>query len=159
MKKKPRRTFVLVADASRARLYLQTQGSAQISLLEEFAHPESRAKAKDLMADKPGRSFSSGGMTEARSAKEYRTDPKEVEFEKFARELGHRLASHWDAHAFEDLVIAAPPKFLGLLRAALATHHDGVSNRVVAWHEKDFTAVTDVRELSERLSLGEERAA
>lgn len=155
---KPRRTFVLVADASRARLYQGTEGSPKLSLIEEFEHPESRAKAKDLMADKPGRTFSSGGMTEARSAKEYRTDPKEVEAEKFARELSHRLATLWEAHTFEDLVIAAPPKFLGLLRASLATHHDHVSNRVVAWHEKDFTGVTDVRELSERLLLGEEQA-
>lgn len=154
---KPRRTFVLVADASRARLYLQSEGSTKLSLVEDFEHPESRAKVMDLMADKPGRTFSSGPQTAARSAKEYRTDPKEVEAEKFARELGHRLATLWDAHAFEDLVIAAPPKFLGLLRSDLATYHDHVSNRVIAWHEKDYTTSTNLDELSERLALGEER--
>jgi len=30
------------------------------------------------------------------------------------------------------------------LRATLATHHDGVSNRVVAWHEKDYTQLANV---------------
>lgn len=149
---KPRKTFVLVADASRARLYQRPDNASKLVLLEEFDHPEGRAKARDLMADKPGRTFASGPV-EARSAKEYRTDPKEVEAEKFARELGRRLADHFDAHAFDDLVIAAPPKFLGLLRATLGTHHDHVSDRVVSWHEKDYTTVTDVKELSERLSL------
>lgn len=156
---KPRRTFVLVADASRARLYLHNEGSSQLSVAEEFEHPESRAKNLDLASDKPGRAFSSGGTGMGRSAMESPTEPKEVEAEKFARELGHRLAALCDAHAFDDLVIAAPPKFLGLLRGALATHHNGVSNRVVAWHEKDYTTVTDVRELAERLSLGDVRAA
>jgi protein required for attachment to host cells len=150
---KPRRTFVLVADASRARLYQRPNDTAKFMLLEEFDHPEGRAKNIDLMADKPGRASSSGPTTAARSAQEYRTDPKQVEAEKFARELGHRLASLFDAHAFDALVITAPPKFLGLLRSALGTHHDHVSNSVVAWHEKDLTAVTDVRDLFERLKL------
>jgi len=157
----PRKTFVLVADASRARLYLGSEGEAKpkLSLLEEFEHPKSRAKNMDLASDGPGRPLDSVAMNSARSATDPRPDPKEVEAEKFARELGHRLASHCDAHAFDDLVIVAPPKFLGLLRSALATHHDHVANRVVAWHEKDYTALTDVRELAERLSLDEERAA
>lgn len=148
---KPRRTFVVVADASRAKLYQKPDNQSKLMLLEEFDHPEGRAKAMDLMADKPGRTFASGPTTKGRSAKEYRTDPKQVEAEKFARALGRRLAELFDAHAFDDLVIAAPPKFMGLLRAALETHHDHVSNHVVAWHEKDYTTLTDVRELSERL--------
>jgi protein required for attachment to host cells len=150
---KPRRTFVLVADASRARLYQRPNNTAKFMLLEEFDHPTGRAKNSDLMADKPGRAFSSGATTAARSTKEYRTEPKQVEAEKFARELGRRLAALFDAHAFDDLVIAAPPKFLGLLRTALGTHRDHVSNSVVAWHEKNLTTVTDIRELSERLDL------
>ena len=103
----------------------------------------------NLMSDKPGRTFESG--TSARSAMEYRSAPKQIEAEKFARGLGRRLAAMFDAHEFDDVVIAAPPKFLGLLRSALGTHHDHVSNTVVAWHEKDYTALTSVKELSERL--------
>lgn len=147
----------MVADASRARLYLENDGATKLSLVEEFEHPESRAKNMDLTSDKPGRAFASGPTTAARSSMEPRTVPKEVEAEKFARELGHRIATLFDAHAFDDLVIAAPAKFMGLLRSALATHHDGVSKRVVAWHDKNYTSLSDVRELSERLSLGEER--
>lgn len=149
----PRKTFVLVADASRARLYSRTNLAPKLELVEAFEHPESRAKVMDLMADKPGRTFASGPMSAARSAKEYSTDPKDVEADKFARELGDRLAKLFDAHAFEALVIAAPAKFVGRLRATLATHHDHVSRQVVAWHEKDYSLMTDLSELSERLAI------
>jgi protein required for attachment to host cells len=153
---KSRRMFVLVADASRARLYsylsYSNHARSKFVLLEEFEHPEGRAKTSDIMADKPGRTFSSGPMSAARSAKEYRTDPKRVEAEKFARELSRHLASLFDAHAFDALIVAAPPKFLGLLRSALAIPRDHVFARVVAWHEKDYTRITSVAELSERLA-------
>lgn len=153
---KSRRTFVLIADASRARLYAHHAHrvlARKFVLLEEFEHPEGRAKASDIMADKPGRTFSSSPMSAARSAKEYRTNPKQVEAEKFARELSRRLASLFDAHVFDALVVAAPPKFLGLLRSALAIHRDNVFSRVIAWHEKDYTSITNSSELSERLAI------
>jgi protein required for attachment to host cells len=147
----PRKTFVLVADGSRARLFSQTEGASKFVIVDVFEHPESRAKNLDLMSDKPGRTFASSPTNYGRSAKEPRTNPKRVEAEKFAREIGHRLATHLDAHAFDDLVIAAPPKFLGLLRRTFSTH-DHLLNRVIAWHEKDFTMITNLSELAERLT-------
>lgn len=149
---KLRRTCILVADASRARLYMRNDGSTKLQLAVEFDHPQSRAKGMNLMADKPGRTMSSGSYATVGSSMEYRTAPKQVEAEKFARGLSRRLAAMFDAHEFEDVVIAAPPKFLGLLRSALGTHHDHVSNTVVAWHEKDYTSVTNLNDLSKRLS-------
>lgn len=150
-----RKTFVLVADGSRARLFAKTDDTSKFALIEAFDHPESRLKNSELMADKPGRTFASGPTNHARSAKEYRTNPKRVEAEKFAREIRHRLATHLDGHAFDDLVIAAPPKFLGLLRSTLSTD-DNMLGRVIAWHEKDYTQLTDLSDLAERLSLASE---
>lgn len=147
-----RTTFVLIADASRARLFRRgSEETAALELVEAFEHPESRAMARDLMADKPGRAFTGGGQVGGRSAKEYATDPKEVEAQKFARSLADRLASLYDAHAFHELVLAAPPKFLGLLRATLAAHTNHVADTVVASHEKDYTQL-DVRTLAERIA-------
>ncbi len=148
---KLRRTCVLVADASRARLYLRNDGSTKLQLAKEFDHPASRAKTMDLMADRPGRTLASGHLTTTRSSTEYRTGPKQVEAEKFARGLSRRLVAMFDAHEFDDVVIAAPPKFLGLLRSALGSQHDHISTCVVAWHEKDYTTLTSMKELSERL--------
>lgn len=150
--KHPRKTFVLVADASRARLFLMAETTRKLALVEEFDHPKGRAKTQDLMADKPGRTFESSPTSAARSSKEYRTDPKRVEAEKFARELGHRLVALYETQAFEDLVIAAPAKFLGLLRNHLAPH---VFDSVIAWHEKDYTTMTDISELSALVAIAE----
>ncbi|MDC0741133.1 host attachment protein [Polyangium mundeleinium] len=141
-------TFVLVADASRARLFRQgLEENAPLELVEEFEHPESRAMARDLMADKPGRTFWKRGQ----SAPDYRTDPKDVEAEKFARSLADRLAALYDTQAFHKLVLAAPPKFLGLLRSMLAAHTNHVAEAVVASHEKDYTQL-DVRTIAERIA-------
>jgi protein required for attachment to host cells len=143
-----RTTFVLIADASRARLFRRgAEEETALELIEEFEHPESRAMARDLMADKPGRTLWKRGQ----SAPDYRTDPKDVEAQKFARSLADRLASLYDSHAFHELVLAAPPKFLGLLRSTLAAHTNRVAETVVSSHEKDYTNL-DVRTLAERIA-------
>lgn len=154
--KKSENTFVLVADASRARLFRREESGA-LALLEEAEHPESRAHNRDLGADKPGRAFTGVGVSKGRSALEPRTEPQEVEAEKFARELGDRLAQAFDAHAFDELIVAAPPKFLGLLRETLATHKDHVDRRVKMWVEKDYTEL-DARDVAERLFPNEDAA-
>ncbi|HVK65718.1 MAG TPA: host attachment protein [Polyangium sp.] len=144
-------TYVLIADASRARLFRRDKENASLEVVEEFEHPESRAMARDLMADKPGRAFTGSGQVGGRGAKEYATDPKDVEAQKFARSLADRLASLYDAHTFHALVLAAPPKFLGLLRSTLAAHTNHVVETVVASHEKDYTQL-DVRTIAERIA-------
>jgi len=148
---KPKITFLLIADASRARLFRRSDQADELELVEELEHPESRAMNRDLMADKPGRAFTGGGMVPGRSSMEYETDPKDVEAEKFARELGDDLARRCDEHTFDDLVVVAPPKFLGLLRGTLATHGNRVSDRVSTWLDKDYTQL-DERTLAERLA-------
>src|SRR5579884_4315224 len=93
--------YVLVADASRARLFHErTHGAYE--LVATFDHADSRARVRDLMADatgrKPvgpsvgahygGRSVSLGS---GRPGVAPDTDAKEVEAEKFARELADVL--------------------------------------------------------------------
>ena len=47
------------------------------------------------------------------------TDPKEVEAQRFSRELLERLNRALQEGRFSHLVVAAAPHFLGLLRAGL----------------------------------------
>jgi len=143
-------TFVLVADASRARLFRREEETAKLVLVEEWEHPSSRARNRDLMADRPGRTSSGGPVSKGRAAFAYGTDPQEVEAEKFARELGDKLAQAFDTHSFDALVITAPPKFLGLLRQTLDTHTDHVARRVIGFFDKDYTEL-DPKQLAERL--------
>lgn len=64
------------------------------------------------------------------------TDPREVEGQKFAREIAHELATARVDQRFDELVVSAPPQFLGLLRAELDEH---VRGRVKRWLDKDLT--------------------
>lgn len=47
-------TWILVADASQARI-LQKQSGASFEMVHSFSHPQSRLKASDLGSDSAGR--------------------------------------------------------------------------------------------------------
>jgi protein required for attachment to host cells len=64
------------------------------------------------------------------------TDPKEVEAQKFARELADVLERGLNDHAYESLVVVAPSRFLGLLRGSVAKT---VRKRIDGTIEKDLT--------------------
>lgn len=140
--------WVLVANASRARLFSAdpSQKEKEWKLVSELQHPESRAAGHELLADRPGNARHSG-MGGAGLAPH--NDPKEVEAKKFAHELSQALSRAFDEHAYEKLVLVAPPHFLGLLRAEL---EDKVAKRVGASHGKDYHELS-VRELAERIDL------
>lgn len=140
--------WVLVANASRARLFSAdpSRKDKEWKLVSELQHPESRAAGHELLADRPGTARQSG-MGGAGLAPH--NDPKEVEAKKFAHELSKTLSKAVDEHAFEKIVLVAPPHFLGLLRAEL---EHKVEKRVGASHGKDYHEL-NVRELAERIEL------
>jgi len=47
-------TWILVANASTARLYVNHGAKKGMQLVKELFHPESRSKASNLVADRPG---------------------------------------------------------------------------------------------------------
>ncbi|MDE3080262.1 MAG: host attachment protein, partial [Paracoccaceae bacterium] len=67
-------------------------------------------------ADRKGRMQMGGG---ARHGFEPKTLPADHDRAAFAKELVEVIADHAKARPFDRLMIAAPPKMLGLLRAAL----------------------------------------
>jgi protein required for attachment to host cells len=156
-------TWVLVCDASRARLLREENQEIRTSagirrmpfvMMEEFAHPESRAKNRNLVSDRMGRTKPSMGTGEPYAAKVFRTEPKLVEAQRFARELAERLSHGRDENAFNKLVIAAPPQFLGILRSTL---EERIKNCVTDWIEKDYTQLDDWT-LAERLEAERQAA-
>jgi protein required for attachment to host cells len=140
-------TWILISDASRARLFAASSRQKPWTLVRELEHPQSRAKGQDIMADKPGRVKQSMGAG-SRPAMEPVTPPKEVEAEHFAQQLAAVLEDGHGRNDYARLVLAAPPSFLGLLRKALSTQ---VGKRVVASVDKDYTQLHE-RDLPERLS-------
>jgi protein required for attachment to host cells len=158
----PKTTWILVGDASRAYVF-EERPSGRSSLVASFEHPDSRAHVVDLVSDAQGRMPVGGrrgsgvrghaGSFEGRPGAEPDTDPKEVEAQRFAHELAEMLQKRLDDHAYEALVLAAPPHFLGLLREAVGAQ---VDKRIEATLDKDLAGLPP-REIEERLR--EARAA
>lgn len=152
-------TWILVADASRARLFSKDRIAKNgLHELKVYSHPESRAKNLELVTDRPGRMAQSsagnghgpgaGGAHGARSGMEPDMTPKEVEHELFARELCADLLRGLSDHAYDDLVLVANPQFLGTLRQVVDTQ---VQKRVSATVDKDYTMLKP-QELEEHLA-------
>ena len=126
------RTWIVLADAATARVYEPQAGQRDWKLIAELTHPESRAKESELGTDKPGRVKQSTG---SRAAMEPPTPRKEVEIEKFARQIATALDDAFVRKAYERLVLVAPPDFVGVLRAVLPERVEG---RIATTIEKDY---------------------
>jgi protein required for attachment to host cells len=136
-----------VCNASRARLLRAPANGKRFTQIETFNHSESRAHVHDLVADAQGRkpvgpvpaSMAQGqGGAHGRPGVESVTDPKEVEGQKFARELADVLERGLQEHTYERLIIAATPHFLGLLRSAVSVQ---VEKHIETTIDKDLTGL------------------
>jgi protein required for attachment to host cells len=137
-------TWVLVANASEAHLYATERLGEDMSILKDFAHPESRAKGTTLASDRPGSSQGRGSSMGTRGDP---AEPKDFEVERFASELANELDRGRTANAYRRLVLVASPHFQGLLKSQLNDHTQAM---VVNNINKDFTAC-NLRELPVRL--------
>ncbi len=139
--------WILVGNASRARLFA-TDAKAQGDwlLLEEFHHEESRAKSTELLEQPDNPNAGSLHKPQPENEPDGR---KELEHDRFARELSAYLDKADDRHAFEKLVIAAPPSFLGRLRRILSAR---VKQRVLLDLDADYSNVP-ARELPDRVPV------
>jgi len=122
---KSRKTWVLVADAGRARVLEQTGRNGHLAPVEglDVVHPI--AKSSDMVRDSLPRTFDSVGP--GRHAITPKSDPHRAEKSKFAEELAAMLDARLAQKAYDELVIIAPPQMIGDLRPHLS---DAVSSRL-----------------------------
>jgi len=129
----PSAALVLVSDGRRAR-FLRNQGTAaQPELVLESALDSENPPTRDQGTDQPGRTHAPDGQS--RSALE-QTDWHQQAEERFAAQVAKLLYHMEHARKFDELVMVAPPKMLGDLRARL---HPEVAQCVVAEVAKDLT--------------------
>ncbi len=129
--------WVVVADGARARILAGDPAAGELELVMPELVGRGRAKGAELMADRPGRSVDSSHVGD-RHAMEPPTDPKEVEKQRFVRHLADRLAEALNEGRFARLVLVAPPRALGELRAVLP---EKVRATIVREVDKDLTWV------------------
>jgi protein required for attachment to host cells len=140
-------TWILIADAARARLCVQTGLAGPCRTVQSFAHPSALGPDRDLGSDRPGRVQQPGG-TGARAALQPRSTPKRLAAAQFAREIMAATADALRQDAHGRLLLVAPPRFLGLLREAVRAP---LRDRIEASVAADLTAVPE-HELPERLA-------
>jgi protein required for attachment to host cells len=136
-------TWVIVADASRARIFEKSGTSKEIHERETFSHPESRLHERDLTSDLPGRAFDSEGA--GRHAMGAKHDPKQNETLEFARQLAEHIEKARSEKRFGHLNIIAAPAMLGDLRDALS---DETRKLVTTEIDKDLTqhSIEDIQQ-------------
>jgi protein required for attachment to host cells len=128
-----RNALVLVGDGRKA-LFLRNRGTPrEVELIVERELRQDNPPTREQGTDRPGRKYGIDGVS--RSAVD-ETDWHDRAEERFAVEIADTLYEMEHAQQFDELVVVAPPKMLGDLRAAF---HPEVAQCVVAEVAKDLT--------------------
>ena len=131
------KTWVVVADGDQAKIFEHDGPGRGLHAVKDLNLEQDHLRAQDIMADRPGRTFSSAGPG-SRSGVDYRSDPVAVRERRFVERLADVLDRKRQEGAFDRLVIAAAPAALGDLRPALS---DEVKETILAELPKDLTNV------------------
>lgn len=137
--------WIVVANASLARLFKRESPAGPLLPVSTMEHPESRAKGSELAGDRPGHEasdFSAGG-----NRFEPRTDPRRKEHRRFAHEIAERLDQAVARNELGSLALFASDPFLGELKGALS---EPVRHRLQAAHDRDLTSL-DAGALEQRV--------
>ena len=110
-------TRVLVAHDAGARTFENRGPGKGLIKLGQVDFEDGRRHIGELDTDRPGRAFDRAGQ--GRHAYESHDDARQHAVGHFARELAHELLRDYQQGAFQQLVLIAPPRFLGVLRDAL----------------------------------------
>ena len=114
---KPVRTWILVADGARGRVYETLGKSGEAAEREEFRRDTDLPPTRELDDDRPGR----GNIpaTTSRHAFQPTSDAHRELKRTFAEDLAAMLDEQLQAGAYDRLVLVAAPVTLGDLREAL----------------------------------------
>jgi len=145
-------TWIVTADESRARvLQVQDRATQALEEVENFVNPSGRAHERDLQSDAEPRFNGHGGVGKAGTAptggpaSDRETQGAiEHSVKMFAKHLGTYLEQARQQHRYDELVLVAPPKFLGALRKELGKE---VNETIADELPKDLSGL-NTRELS-----------
>jgi protein required for attachment to host cells len=133
-------TWIVAADESRARVLQVTDREQRLTEVESLLNPSGRLQDREIESDARDR-FPGGNAWEPRvSAVEHRN-------ELFAKRVGDYLDHARQERRYDQLVLVAPPKFLGALRKEL---HKEVEKLVADELPKDLSWLS-ARDLQQHL--------
>lgn len=133
-----RTTWVVVADGARAFIVANQGPGTGLTMVPGSPREHDSAKTSELGSDRPGRSFNSD-HSGTRHSMAPRIDWHQYEEQKFAQGIAQLLDNARARKAFDHLVLVAPPKTLGELRAHLHKQTQALVSGEIA---KDLTRHT-----------------
>jgi protein required for attachment to host cells len=140
--------WLVVANSARARVLEDSGVAGDYKTVADLVHPQSRQKGIELGDDAPGRVEGSGhGLGSAQYLP--RTDPREREHDRFAREVAAVLDAGVADGRCAGLVLVASNPFLGHLKGHLGEQAGKLLLRTVA---SDYTTLSDA-DLAQRLGV------
>ncbi len=131
------KTWILVADRVGARLFESLDAAFPPVEIASFVNPAGHTPAGSRGDARPPRTMESMGG--ARHAIEPHTTPMEKATREFARELRDALEAGRLDHRFDHLMLIAPPRFLGALRAELGKQLARCVTREIERDQLDMT--------------------
>lgn len=132
--------WIVIANASRARCFARPAKHADMELIDEFEHPESRARDAELASTGLGHGPGALAFTP-------RTDPKQKEQLRFAEELAQHLNGAVAKQSCSQIILVASNPFLGEIKSRLS---DKTTQAVSSTVASDLTAFKG-KQLRERL--------
>ena len=108
-------TWIVAADESRARVLQVTGQQERLAEIDDLSNPEGRAQNRELETDAEPRFHGNAGPASDREA----DGAVEQSVRTFAKEVGRYLDKARLDRRYDELVLVAPPKFLGALRKEL----------------------------------------
>jgi protein required for attachment to host cells len=106
-------TWIVVADACRARFFAVDEPVAPLVEMETLSNPEARLHEGDLVSDRGGRDRNRAGSSHGLDTK---AKAKDETANRFAAEVCAHLERGRQKGAFERLYIVGAPAFLGVMR-------------------------------------------
>ncbi|OOG63483.1 hypothetical protein B0E46_10895 [Rhodanobacter sp. B04] len=131
------KTWLLVADAAKARLFEIPRKGADLAEIACFANPNARSPGQHPEHGRSGRTHESANS--AHHAIEPHTSLREKHAMQFADQLRDAIQQGRIENQYDQLVLMAPPRFLGMLRDRL---DDQTRKRVVAEVGSDLLALS-----------------
>jgi protein required for attachment to host cells len=127
-------TWVVVADGQRATIYLNGGPGKGLEIIPGLGGHQEVPRSNEIISDAQGRMKGFGGSGAAPMS--MRTDPHELEEQRFTESLANEVNRAALEKQFDRLILAAPPRTLGILRKSLSSH---ATDRVIAELDKDLT--------------------
>ncbi len=144
---KPRKTWILIADSTAARI-VEHRGPG--SGLREVPEKTWQAPGSAGFEDRQGRTFSSAGSSRHKKGPRNKAVPEQ---EQFAADLIADLTQGLQHEDFDDLILCAAPSMLGslrkqlsaslgpVIRAEIAKDLNGIAVQKLPPHFEDVLAV------------------